>query len=103
MIIIQYRWKCICEKGYGVGCYKLMYHIVPKVQFSIYITLGLQRCREVGFIQRLYIISTAVRLGLPDGLLLSLLLRHLSMMRVVRWGILRFMMSIWYGTLLNSE
>ena len=26
------------------------------------------RCREVGFIQRSYIISTAVRLGLPDGL-----------------------------------
>ena len=44
-----------------------------------------------------------MRSGLPDGLLVSLLLRHLSMMRVVRWGILRFMMSIWYGTLLNSE
>ena len=25
------------------------------------------RCREVGFIQRSYIISTAVRSGLPDG------------------------------------
>ena len=46
-----------------------MYHIVPEVRFSIYITLGLSRCREVGFIQRLYIISTAVRSGLPDGLL----------------------------------
>ena len=59
--------------------------------------------REVGFIQRLYIISTAVRSvlldgllllyvistavrsGLPDGVLLLLLPRHLSMMRVVRW------------------
>ena len=69
MIIIQYRWKGICEKGYGVGCYKLMYHIVPEVRFSIYITLGLPRCREVGFIQQLYIISTAMRSGLPDGLL----------------------------------
>ena len=26
-----------------------------------------QRCREVGFIQRSYIISTAVRLDLPNG------------------------------------
>ena len=25
------------------------------------------------------------------------------MLRVVRWVILRFMMGIWYGTLLNSE
>ena len=33
-----------------------------------FIILGLPRCREVGFIQRLYIISTAVRSGLPDGL-----------------------------------
>ena len=41
--------------------------------------------------------------GFTDGLLVSLLLRHLSMMRVMRWGILRFMMGIWYGTLLNSE
>ena len=69
MIIIRYRWKGICEEGYGVGCYKLMYHIVPEVRLSIYITLGLPRCREVGFIQRLYIISTVVRSGLPDGLL----------------------------------
>ena len=69
MIIIRYRWKGICEKGYGVGCYKLKYRIVPEVRFSIYITLGLPRCREVCFIQHLYIISTAVRSGLPDGLL----------------------------------
>ena len=69
MIIIRYRCKGICEEGYGVGCYKLTYHIVPEVRFSINITLGLSRCREVGFIQRLYIISTAVMSGLPDGLL----------------------------------
>ena len=31
--------------------------------------MGLPWCREVGFIQRLYIISTAVRSILPDGLL----------------------------------
>ena len=30
--------------------------------------MGLPRCHEVGFIQRLYIISTAVRSGLPEGL-----------------------------------
>ena len=36
---------------------------------STAVTSGLPlRCREVGFIQRLYIISTAVRSGLPDGL-----------------------------------
>ena len=69
MIIIRYRWKGICEEGYGVGCYKLTYHIVPEVRFSIYITLSSPRCHEVGFIQRLYIISTAMRSGLPDGLL----------------------------------
>ena len=69
MIRIRYRCKGICEEGYDVGCYKLTYHIVLEVQFSIYITLGLPRCREVGFIQRLYIISTAMRSGLPDGLL----------------------------------
>ena len=39
MIIIQYRWKGICEKGYCVGCYKLMYRIVPEVRFNIYITV----------------------------------------------------------------
>ena len=65
--------------------------------------ISLPRCREVGFIQQLYIISTAVRSGLPDGLLLSLIPRHLSVLRVVRWGIPRFMMGIWYGTLLVSE
>ena len=69
MIIMRYCWKGICEEGYGVGCYKWMYHIVPKVRFNIYITLGLPRCREVGFIQWLCIISMAVRSGLPDGLL----------------------------------
>ena len=68
MIIIRYRWKGICEEGYSVGCYKLMYHIVPEFRFSIYITLGLPRCREVGSIQRLRIISTAVMSGLPEGL-----------------------------------
>ena len=31
--------------------------------------ISLPRCREVGFIQRLYIIYTVVRSSLPDGLL----------------------------------
>ena len=39
MVIIQCRWKGICEYGYGIGCYKLMYHIVPEVRFSTYITV----------------------------------------------------------------
>ena len=34
-------------------------------RFSI---LRLPRCHEIGYIQRSYIISTAVRSGLPDGL-----------------------------------
>ena len=42
------------------------------IQYLYYSALGLPRCREVGFIQRLYIISTDVRLGLPDGLVLGL-------------------------------
>ena len=41
-------------------------------RFSI---LRLPRCREVGYIQRLYIISTAVRSGLPDGLVFWVLPR----------------------------
>ena len=71
MIIMRYRWKGIYEKGYGVGCYKWMYHIVPEVRFSIYITLGLPQCRDVGSIKRLYIISTAVMSGLPEDLLVA--------------------------------
>ena len=62
-----------------------MYHIVPEFD-SVFIlqctglchgvvrlvssngcALGLPRCHEVGFIQRSYIISTAMRSGLPDG------------------------------------
>ena len=31
--------------------------------------ISLSRCREVGYIQRLYIISTAVMSGLPESLL----------------------------------
>ena len=79
-----------------------MYHIVPEIGFSNYIVvhwdchgvvrlvyptviyyfhdrgfsiLRLPRCREVGYIQRLYIISTAVRSGLPDGLVFWVLPR----------------------------
>ena len=56
-----------------------MYHIVPSFDSLLYFSaLGLPRCREVGFIQRLYIISTAVRSGLSDGLLLP---RYVSI-----WG-----------------
>ena len=36
------------------------------IQYLYYSALGLPRCREVGFIQRLHIISTTVRSDLPD-------------------------------------
>ena len=45
-----------------------MYHIVPEIGFRYCSALGLPRCREVCFIQWSYIISTAVRSGLPDCL-----------------------------------
>ena len=52
-----------------------------------------------------YIISTAVRSGLSDGLLLLLLPRYLPMSRVVRWGIPRFMVwyIVWYIIIMFSE
>ena len=55
-------------------------------------TGGLPRCREVGSIQQVtYIKSTVVRSGLPTGGLPRC--REVGFTR-------RFMMSIWYGTLL---
>ena len=41
------------------------------IQYLYYSALGLSRCREVGSIQRLHIISTAVMSGLPKGLLVA--------------------------------
>ena len=35
------------------------------IQYPYYSEMGLPRCREVGFIQRLYIISTTVRSVYP--------------------------------------
>ena len=89
--------------GLPDGLLLLSIYTRGSIQYLYYNALSLPQCREVGFIQRLYIISTAVRSGLPDGLLVLLLPRHLSMLRVVRWGIPRFMMGIWYGILLVSE
>ena len=48
----------------------LLYVDVPHstrglIQYPYYSAMGLPRCREVGFIQRLYIISTAVRSVYP--------------------------------------
>ena len=91
------------RSGLPDGLLLLSIYIRGSIQYLYYSALGLPRCCEVGFIQRLYIISKAVRSGLPGGLLLLLLPRHLSMSMVVRWGIPRFMMGIWYGTLLVSE
>ena len=41
--------------------------------------ISLPRCREVGFIQRLYIISTAVRSGLPDRFITLVLPRFVRL------------------------
>ena len=58
-------------------------------------TGGLPRCREVGSIQQVtYIKSTVVRSGLPTGGLPRC--REVGFTR-------RFMMGIWYGTLLVSD
>ena len=55
-----------CEGGLPDG---LVFWVCHGAVRLVYPTVyELQWCREVGFIQRLYIISTAVRLGLPDGL-----------------------------------
>ena len=60
-------------------------------------------CREVGFIQRSYIISTAVRSGLPDGssscinIIITTRPFYVESREV---SVPRFMMGIWYGTLL---
>ena len=63
------------------------------------------RCREVGFIQRSYIISTTVRSGLPDGLSSCIIIIITTTSFYVEShevGVPRFMMGIWYGTLLVS-
>ena len=46
------------------------YHGVVRLVSSNGCALGLPRCREVGFTQRLYDISTIVRLVLPNGYIL---------------------------------
>ena len=60
------------------------------------------RCREVGFIQRSYIISTAVRSGLPDGSSSCIIIIIITMtpfdVEGPEVGVPRFMMVIWYGT-----
>ena len=64
-----------------------------------FITLGLPRCREVGFTQRLYIISTVVRLGLPNGLCIIIIITTTPFdVEGREVGVPRFMMGIWYGT-----
>ena len=61
------------------------------------------RCHEVGFIQRSYIISTAVRSGLPDGSSSCIIIIIIITMTPLdvegrEVGVPRFMMVIWYGT-----
>ena len=98
--------------------YKLMYHICQRFdQHLYYSALGLPRCCEVGFTQRLYIISTVVRLVSPNGYILF----HSREVGFTRRFIIiiitttpfdvegrevgypTIMMGIWYGTLLVSE
>ena len=60
------------------------------------------RCREVGFIQRLYIISTTMRSGLPDGsssCIINIIITTTPFdVEGREVGVPRFMMFIWYGT-----
>ena len=60
------------------------------------------RCREVGFIQRSYIISTAVRSGLPNGSSSCIIIIIITMtpfnVEGREVGVPQFMMGIWYGT-----
>ena len=64
--------------------------------------ISFPRCREVGFIQRLYIISTAVRSGLPDGsssCIIIIIITTTPFDVVGREvGVPWFMMVIWYCT-----
>ena len=69
--------------------------------FSI---LRFPRCREVGYIQRLYIISTAVRSGHRRFILIIITTapfevegREVGCSTVYEVYMVRFMMSIWYG------
>ena len=61
------------------------------------------RCREVGFIQRSYIISTAVRSGLPDGssscIIIIIIITTIPYdVEGREVGVPQFMMVIWYDT-----
>ena len=59
------------------------------------------RCREVGFIQRSYIIPTTVRSGLPDGSSSCIIIIITTTPFDVEGrevGVPRYMMGIWYGT-----
>ena len=61
----------------------------------------LSRCREVGFIQRSYIISTAVRSGLPNGssscIIIIIITTTPFDVEGREVGVPRFMILIWYG------
>ena len=72
-----------------------------EVGFTQRLYILFPRCREVGFIQRSYIISTAVRSGLPDGsssciiIIITTTPFNVEGSEVV---VPRFMIGIWYGT-----
>ena len=60
------------------------------------------RCREVGFIQRSYIISTTVRSGLLDGssscIIIIIITTTIFDVGGREASVPRYMMGIWYGT-----
>ena len=78
-----------------------------EVVFTQRLYILFPRCREVGFIQRSYIISTAVRSGLPDGssscIIIIIIITTTPFDVKGRVGVPRFMKCIWYGTLWVSE
>ena len=76
-----------------------------EVEFSGRFTaLDLPRCREVGFIQRLYVISTAVRSGHRRFIVIIITTtpfevegREVGYPTIYDEYMVRYMMGIWYG------
>ena len=76
-----------------------------EVGFTQRLYILFPRCREVGFIQRSYIISTAVRSGLHDGSSSCIIIIITTTPFDVKGrevGVPRFMKCISYDTLLVS-
>ena len=71
-----------------------------EVGFTQRLYILFPRCREVGFIQRSYIISAAMRSGLPDGSSSCIIIFITTTPFDVEGrevGVPRFIVGIWYG------